>query len=155
MRLYLTFITTTLFFLGTHAITLPTHLLNDTIENDALFDESIVTDNDIVQPDTIDFEAISDTALNDSLHFDLPEGMTADIDSLLNGWQARNLLKSFDCETEGWESIKVSDTLYAERLRNMPCIIDMPYNNMVRTCISNFLSRISGWHFGLLGKEHM
>ena len=120
MRIYLTFITTTLFFLGTYATTLPTHLLNDTIENDALFDESIVTDNDIVQPDTIDFEAISDTALNDSLHFELPEGMTADIDSLLNGWQARNLLKSFDCETEGWESIKVSDTLYAERLRNMP-----------------------------------
>ena len=120
----------------------PLWLPTDTLDNDVLFDESIITDEDIVQPDSTEqFAALPDSVATDSLHFDFPEGMTAEIDSLLNGWQARNLLKSFDCNTEGWEQIKVSDTLYAKRLTLIPSIIDMPYNNMVRQCIDRYTTR--------------
>ena len=45
-----------------------------------------------MQPDSTEqFAALPDSVATDSLHFDFPEGMTAEIDSLLNGWQARNL----------------------------------------------------------------
>lgn len=142
MQKYITLLSSILLItVGAHTATAQNTFTADTLENDALFDESIITDNDIAQPDTLIFNIPTDSTANDSLQFELPEGMTADIDSLLNGWQARNLLKSFDCETEGWENIKVSDTLYAERLRNMPCIIDMPYNSMVRQCIDRYATR--------------
>lgn len=140
MRAYTTLITLILLHFGVQAT--PLWLPTDTLDNGALFDESIITDEDIVQPDSTEqFAALPDSVATDSLHFDFPEGMTAEIDSLLNGWQARNLLKSFDCNTEGWEQIKVSDTLYAKRLTLIPSIIDMPYNNMVRQCIDRYTTR--------------
>lgn len=114
---------------------------NDSTACDALFDESIVTDMDIAHPEPALFADSASVAESDSLIFDIPESLTTDIDSLLSGWQARNLLKSFDCETANWESIIVSDTLYAERLCNIPSIIDMPYNGPVRECIDRYAKR--------------
>lgn len=114
---------------------------NDSIDNDALFDESVVTDQDIANPEAALFADSIATSEADSLIFDIPESLTTDMDSLLSGWQARNLLKSFDCETEDWEKIKVSDTLYAERLCNLPSIIEMPYNGAVRECIDRYARR--------------
>lgn len=105
----------------------------DSINDNAQLDRAIAS------PDTLEIEGESIGC--DSLIFELPEGMTANIDSLMSGWQARHLLKSLDCQTEGWEFIKTSDTVYAERLRNIPSIIDMPYNSMVRQCIDRYATR--------------
>ncbi|MBQ8365043.1 MAG: transglycosylase SLT domain-containing protein [Bacteroidaceae bacterium] len=105
----------------------------DSISDNAQLDRAIAS------PDTLEIEGESIGC--DSLIFELPEGMTANIDSLMSGWQARHLLKSLDCQTEGWEFIKTSDTAYAERLRDIPSIIDMPYNSMVRQCIDRYATR--------------
>ena len=105
----------------------------DSISDNAQLDRAIAS------PDTLEIEGESIGC--DSLIFELPEGMTANIDSLMSGWQARHLLKSPDCQTEGWEFIKTSDTVYAERLRDIPSIIDMPYNSMVRQCIDRYATR--------------
>ncbi|MBQ4062781.1 MAG: transglycosylase SLT domain-containing protein [Bacteroidaceae bacterium] len=105
----------------------------DSISDNAQLDRAIAS------PDTLEIEGESIGC--DSLIFELPEGMTANIDSLMSGWQARHLLKSLDCQTEGWEFIKTSDTVYAERLRDIPSIIDMPYNSMVRQCIDRYATR--------------
>lgn len=140
MRQHIILLISTLFFAGAQAqesYTAPA----DSTDNGALFDESVVRDSDIVHPDTLDLFATDNASAADSLVFEFPEGMNAEIDSLLNGWQARNLLKSFDCNSEGWENIKLNDTVYAMRLREMPCIIDMPYNSMVRQCIDRYATR--------------
>lgn len=73
--------------------------------------------------------------------FVIPEGLSADIDSLLTTWQARNLLNALDCNDEGWRDIKTSDTTFAERLQNIPSIIKMPYNSVVRACIDRYITR--------------
>ena len=70
--------------------------------------------------------------------FDDPEGMSANTDSLLSSWQARTLLKKLDCNTTGWESIRMTDTMYAKRLSSMLTIIRTPYNAMVRSCIDRY-----------------
>lgn len=70
--------------------------------------------------------------------FDDPEGMSANTDSLLSSWQARTLLKKLDCSTTGWESIRMTDTMYAKRLSSMLTIIRTPYNAMVRSCIDRY-----------------
>ena len=106
--------------------------------NEALFDNSIINDSII---STYDAESESDTTNNaDREAFDMPEGLTADIDSMLNSWQARNLLNVLDCNAED-NNANVSDTVYANRLRALPSIVYMPYNNMVRTCIDRYTSR--------------
>lgn len=140
MRLYTTIITLTLLVTNIQAQNNYT-TENDSTENYSLFDNSPISDNDIAHPDTLLFVDNTIVAEGDSLIFDIPESLTTNMDSLLSGWQARNLLKSFDCETEGWENIKVSDTLYATRLCNIPSIIEMPYNSMVRECIDRYAKR--------------
>ena len=70
--------------------------------------------------------------------FDDPEGMSANTDSLLSSWQARTLLKKLDCNTTGWESIRMTDTMYAKRLSSMLTVIRTPYNAMVRSCIDRY-----------------
>ena len=111
---------------------------NDITPIDSINDNAQL-DMAIASPDTMDIAV--ETMECDSLVFELPEGMTADIDSLLSGWQARHLLKALDCQTEGWEYIKTSDTTYAERLRDLHSIIEMPYNSTVRHCIDRYATR--------------
>ena len=77
-------------------------------------------------------------AESEAYAFDDPEGMSANTDSLLSSWQARTLLKKLDCSTTGWESIRMTDTMYAKRLSSMLTIIRTPYNAMVRSCIDRY-----------------
>ena len=84
------------------------------------------------------FEVDTTYAEGEAYAFDDPEGMSANTDSLLSSWQARTLLKKLDCNTTGWESIRMTDTMYAKRLSSMLTIIRTPYNAMVRSCIDRY-----------------
>ena len=101
------------------------------------------TDNELL----IDIEEIE----CDSCLFEVPESMNANTDSLLNSWQARTLLRKLDCNTSGWESIVMTDTMYAKRLASMPTIVKMPYNNMVRTCIDRYAKKMRSQVSYMLG----
>lgn len=90
--------------------------------------DSIITSNN--------FAKISDT-----IDFKLPDYMLEEIDSMLNCWQARNLLKSLEYNTEQHIETKITDTLYAERILNMPTIVNMSYNKMVRSCIEAYTTK--------------
>lgn len=134
MRQHTTYIISFLILLATNTLAQENNFTpTDSINDNAQLDRAIAS------PDTL--EITGETIECDSLVFELPEGMTANIDSLMSGWQARHLLRTLDCQTEGWENIKTSDTLYAERLRDIPSIIDMPYNSMVRQCIDRYATR--------------
>ena len=89
----------------------------------------------------IEYEIEIEESESDTCLFEVPESMTADTDSLLNTWQARTLLKKLDCNTSGWENMKMTDTMYAKRLASMPTIVRMPYNNMVRSCIDRYTKK--------------
>lgn len=98
-------------------------------------------DNDIIPTDSLKMDSLELSLEGDTLVFDLPEGVIENIDSMLNSWQSRNLLKSTADNNEDWKGITTSDTTYAERLMKMPTIVRMPYNNMVRTCIDRYTTR--------------
>ena len=74
---------------------------------------------------------------------ELPEGMqTQEIDSLLKDWATRNFL-TFDenCETTG-ENPAFEPAEYMKRLRRLPNVIDMPYNDVVRKYIDQYSGRL-------------
>ena len=109
------------------------------------------------------YEIDLDTMTGNGYTFEIPESMNTDIDSLLNSWQARNMLNKIDCEGSGWENIIITDTMYAKRLAALPTIVRMPYNNMVRSCIDrytkngrsqvSYLLGISEFYFPLIEEE--
>ena len=70
----------------------------------------------------------------------LPESMTADIDSLYLDWVAKNHIDwNQECvETES--SRTLSDSIFIERLERLPAVIEMPYNQIVREFIDQYLT---------------
>ena len=81
---------------------------------------------------------------DDSLNtLELPEGMqTQEIDSLLASWQtSKFLLFDENCESTG-ENPEYDAETYARRLRRLPNIIDMPYNNVVQKYIDLYSGRL-------------
>lgn len=99
----------------------------------------------------IKYEVDLDTMTGNGYTLEIPESMNADIDSLLNSWQARNLLNKLDCDGSEWEEVEITDTMYAKRLAALPTIVRMPYNNMVRTCIDRYAKRSRSQVSYLLG----
>ena len=84
------------------------------------------------------YEIDLDTMTGNGYTFDIPESMNANIDSLLNSWQARNMLHKLNCDGKERENVVITDTMYAKRLAALPTIVRMPYNNMVRSCIDRY-----------------
>ena len=109
------------------------------------------------------YEVDLDTLVGNGYTFELPESMNADIDSLLNSWQARNMLHKSEGELTGKDSVQITDTMYAKRLAALPTIVRMPYNNMVRTCIDRYTKKgrsqisyllgISEYYFPIIEEE--
>lgn len=73
---------------------------------------------------------------------DFPEAMTYDLDSLLHIYTTKNYMKNADdCQMKD-ENPTFTKEEYIDRLRRMPTIIEMPYNEVVRTCIDRYTGRL-------------
>ncbi len=86
----------------------------------------------------LEYEMETDTIDGVASQFEVPESMTSNTDSLLNSWQARNLLRKLDCDGSENTGIVMTDTMYAKRLAGLPAIVKMRYNNVVRSCIDRY-----------------
>lgn len=75
---------------------------------------------------------------------DLPEGMRdEELDSMMRQWCARTYLTydSASCESNG-KDVAYEDDVYVKRLQNLPNVIEMPYNNIVRKFIDQYTGRL-------------
>ena len=80
--------------------------------------------------------------LPDSTDIVLPEGMTAEMDSLLMEWTNRNyLIPEGDCTDNGINPEFDKET-YVRRLSHLPNTIEMPYNEIVRQYIERYMGRL-------------
>ena len=72
----------------------------------------------------------------------LPEGMTYEIDSLLQEWNTKNYLGVDEkCESSD-ENPQYSKEEYISRLNRLPNVIEMPYNEVVRKFIDQYCTRL-------------
>ena len=115
----------------------------------------IVTDDSAVSYDIpaslVEYGVIMD---EDSIVFELPLGMSTNIDSLLNSWYTRTLLQSLECDAYTVDPKSISDSLYADRLYRMPTIMPMTYNSIVRQYIDRYASKQRNLVSYLLGISH-
>ena len=74
--------------------------------------------------------------------FEVPEGMANEVDSLLQLYHTQMYLTpDEDCEFRD-ENPYFSEEVYKERLRRLPTIMEMPYNEVVRKFIDRYASRM-------------
>lgn len=74
--------------------------------------------------------------------FDLPEAMTSEIDSLLHLYNTKTYLKrDADCNFPNINKTYEPD-VYKDRLRRLPTIMEMPYNNVVQKFIDRYSNEL-------------
>ncbi|MDR1120923.1 MAG: LysM peptidoglycan-binding domain-containing protein [Dysgonamonadaceae bacterium] len=72
----------------------------------------------------------------------MPESLDADMHKLLEGWHVKHFSKSEEfCEDEDTDPY-FPDSVYRLRLKKMPCIVPMTYNDIVRKCIDRYTGQL-------------
>ena len=70
------------------------------------------------------------------------ESMSGELDSLLNSWYAQTyLMVDTTCSSTTTNPV-FSDTVYTDRLANLPCIVPMVYNQPVRANIDRYAKQL-------------
>lgn len=84
---------------------------------------------------------------------ELPESMTAHVDSMLKQWYAKHYLSfpSTDCQFDEKYNLPVSDSVYAERLVRIPSLMELPFNDVVKKYIDQYASKSRGTVAYMLG----
>ena len=73
---------------------------------------------------------------------ELPEGMTLELDSLLQEWHVKNYLTTDEnCESSN-ENPQYGKEEYISRLYRLPTLIEMPYNEVVQKFIDHYCTRL-------------
>ena len=70
------------------------------------------------------------------------ESMSGELDSLLNSWYAQTALMVDTTCTSSATNPVFSDTVYTERLANLPCLVPMVYNQPVRSHIDRYATKL-------------
>ena len=115
---------------------------NTTVEDDEDDDEDEdEDDDDVTKPLTQDEISVTDKAGNEEL-IEFPEAMTYDLDSLLSLYMSKTYLGlPGDCEMSS-ENPTFSKEEYIERLRRLPTVMEMAYNDIVQRFIDRYSGRL-------------
>ena len=108
-----------------------------------------------VTQDTIIAEAVEETTI-EIQHAPIPEAwtkveddsivvlesMSGELDSLLGSWYAQTYLMVDTTCTATATNPVFSDTVYNDRLANLPCVVPMVYNQVVKSHIERYASKL-------------
>ena len=97
----------------------------------------IVVDDD---DDDDEIEVVDEMGNKEEIDF--PEAMTYDMDSLMSQYMSKTYLATDnDCQMKN-ENVTYDKQVYIDRLHRMPTIMEMPYNEVVQSCIDRYTSRM-------------
>lgn len=82
----------------------------------------------------------------------VPETWDANLDSLLNSWHVKHYTEKVNHEAYS-EYVPACDSVYVERLSKLPRIMELPYNEVVRSCIDLYVDRRRNMVEYMLGLE--
>lgn len=96
----------------------------------------VVDEND----DDDEIEVVDEMGNKEEIDF--PEAMTYDMDSLMSQYMSKTYLAiDNDCQMKD-EDVSYEKQVYIDRLHRMPTIMEMPYNEVVQSCIDRYTSRM-------------
>ncbi|MEG1617732.1 MAG: LysM peptidoglycan-binding domain-containing protein [Bacteroidales bacterium] len=71
----------------------------------------------------------------------IPEGLNTEMDSILGDWFLRNHTYLDSTCVSGPDNIIYSDSVFIERLGALPTVIEMPYNQIIRSYINMYTQK--------------
>ncbi len=115
------------------------------IEDDVLFETDTI---EVAACDSIEVAACD--SLDDHAII-YPESMEADLDNLLTDWYLRQYAVVDEGCLKTSVNINYPDSVYERKLSQLPTIIEMPYNKVVRSHIDMYLQKRRGLVESMLG----
>jgi len=94
--------------------------------------------------DSLNIFAVSDSFMEeaeagtDSIY--IPDAWDLNLDTLLNFWHIKHYMIAPQHDSYAHQE-PVSDSIYVDRLSQLPCIMELPYNDVVRSCIDLYVDR--------------
>lgn len=115
-------------------------LAAQTVLNDPDFDDDDEEEIDSLFVPIEDEISVRDKQGNEEL-IEFPEAMTFDLDSLMGLYMSKTYLSTGDCNMKD-ENPTFTPEEYIERLRRMPTIMEMGYNDIVQRFIDRYMGRL-------------
>lgn len=99
-------------------------------------------DNEVIEVTETDDDNDDNDSIADDEEIEMPEGMIEEVDSLLQLYNTKTYLKlESDCDFPDVNPT-YEPYIYEERLRKLPTIIEMPYNQVVQRFIDSYSGRL-------------
>lgn len=93
----------------------------------------------VVDEDDDEIEVVDEQGIEE---IEFPESMTDNLDSLMNQYMSKTYLTpDNDCQMKN-ENPTFSKEVFMDRLHRMPTIMEMPYNDVVQSCIDRYTGRL-------------
>ena len=115
-------------------------LAAQTVLDDPNFDDDDEEEVDSLFVPIEDEISVRDKQGNEEL-IEFPEAMTFDLDSLMGLYMSKTYLSTGDCNMKD-ENPTFTPEEYIERLRRMPTIMEMGYNDIVQRFIDRYMGRL-------------
>ena len=115
-------------------------LAAQTVLDDPDFDDDDEEEVDSLFVPIEDEISVRDKQGNEEL-IEFPEAMTFDLDSLMGLYMSKTYLSTGDCNMKD-ENPTFTPEEYIERLRRMPTIMEMGYNDIVQRFIDRYMGRL-------------
>lgn len=110
-------------------------------------------DEDDEDEDDDEFEGVGDDGQSASVS-EFPEFMDSDLDSLMEQYISKTYLTvDNDCNMTNVNPY-VEKSVIIDRLYRMPTVIEMPYNEVVQSCIDRYVERLRGHVSYVLGASN-
>ena len=118
-----------------------------------LYNEENICDYDRFGPVWMETEiTVTDKGKEEVI--ELPQGMITEVDSLLHLYNTKTYMKpATDCNVPNVNPIYTKEE-YMERLKRIPSVIEMPYNDIVQKFIDRYSSRLRRSVSYMLGAQN-
>lgn len=107
-------------------------------------DSEVVDEDDEYDDDDEDDEEEVTLIVSENMpESDMPEGLTdREVDSLLNEWSVRTYLNTDEACDPSSVNPEFDKETYIDRLSRLPVVVEMPYNDIVRSFIDRYAARL-------------
>lgn len=105
-----------------------------------------------ITPDSTDVNVNVNVSDSDSTLY-TPEAWDANLDNLLNSWHIKHYTNKMNHEGYQETATFFSDSVYVDRLGKLPSVMELPYNEVIRTCIDYYVDRHRNLVEYMLGLE--
>ena len=127
-------------------LTMQAQVVNQEEEDDedevALSDTLVIDDDDRPKLDEIVVVGEDEDGKKEEVVIDMPEALTIEMDSLLALYHTQTyLLVDSTCNLPDYNP-EYPREVYIERLKQLPTVIEMPYNNIVQQFIDRYSGRL-------------